>query len=104
MGPWFRPVALAGAVTAVLGLVGVFLLLVAPSSHHLDSHEPSPCHPVVSWLFQPDDPRFENERANSRTREQCAHVRQGRTTAGLFLAVPTAAAGAFGVYGLLRRR
>ncbi|MEV2275278.1 hypothetical protein AB0I72_06805 [Nocardiopsis sp. NPDC049922] len=96
--------AVAGLVIAVLGLIGVLLLLVTPASHHLGSHEPSPCHPVVPWVFQPSDPLFDNERLGSWTRGQCALARQDRIATVLMVAVPTAASGALGVGGLLFRR
>ncbi|WP_116248450.1 hypothetical protein [Nocardiopsis sp. FIRDI 009] len=95
---------MAALVIAALGLIGVLLLLATPSSHHLGSHEPSPCHSVVPWVYHPDDPLFGNERLTSWTREQCALVRQGRATAALVVAVPTVASGALGAYGLLFRR
>ncbi|KOX17049.1 hypothetical protein ADL05_10785 [Nocardiopsis sp. NRRL B-16309] len=84
--------------------IGLLLLLLTPSSHPLGSHEPSPCHPVLPWVFHPSDPLFQNERLNSWTRDQCALARQGRATAALFVAVPVIAPVALGACGVLFRR
>ncbi|GAB2521407.1 hypothetical protein [Nocardiopsis aegyptia] len=95
---------MAGLVIAAVCSVGVLLLLVTPPSHHLGSHEPSPCHPVVPLVFHPGDPLFHNERLDSWTRDQCALARQERAVTALLVSVPAVVPVAFGVCGALLRR
>ncbi|WP_158070382.1 hypothetical protein [Nocardiopsis sp. CNR-923] len=95
---------MAGLVIAAVGLIGVLVPLMTPTRHHLGSHEPSPCRPVVPSLLHPSDPLFDNERLTSWTTDQCAVARRERLTSVWVVAAPTVAAGTLGLGGPLVRR